>query len=72
MKPIEYHRDITIRKSRITGHWVVQWGPGPFNRQGWRRWSEALAQAEELAAGRCETERRLVAAMDAHARTVIA
>jgi hypothetical protein len=41
---------IRVRKSRLTGHWVVN--PGQSNAQGFRRWADAMAAADRRATKR--------------------
>jgi len=43
---------ITVRKSRLSGHWVCTWGTNPSDRQAWRRWEDAIGQATAIATTR--------------------
>lgn len=47
-RPTMGTRDVTVRQSRLTKHWIVDPGMGP-KAEGFRRWVDAMAEADRRA-----------------------
>ena len=45
---------VKVRKSRLTGHWIVDPDRSWWFRQGFRNWSDAVAEANERSRRRNE------------------